>query len=698
MTIQADNFTNNTLSGTAVVLNQKINISLPTQKIPLEGDKTFTLKVRQTSIAGTVLAQSPQITLKDYSEIVSITPNVSVIAEGESVRFDIVTANIDDNSNIYYSLAGNAILNDVLESNTGVILITSNSGSVVFTANVDLNETYVETDEIIELQIRNRAVDGAIYPLQANAVILDTSNVISLTSQILSSEQIIESESVVLSLDTINALGNAGGTLYYTITGNANIYSDISGSIIINDNVANLEIISESNIPDSESRYFIIEIRKNSTSGPVIYTSNTITVDAETGSVTNPKISRVTSVTSNVETLSVGESILFTINTEAATEGETLYYSILGNVDVATFVGGNTGSFVVSANTGTVELFANAQVEDKDFSLNVLRQQDGVVLNSSNTKIIYTTLFVTLSGGTTYSSGGYTYHKFLSTANLIVSPSPSSYISSAEALIVAGGGSGGGMGGWGGGGGGGAGGITTGPIDRLLSYDDTLTISVGAGGARQTSAPQSGNNGTPSTILFNNTGTTLVAYGGGGGARETNGRPGGSGGGGAGALVSGGSATQPSTGGTNNPTNFTHYGFAGGGVGPGGLSNYRGAGGGGSGAVGTGASSTGGGPGGTGTDAFSVWATATSSGSGGRYGGGGGGTGRATSPTSNGTGGAGGGGAGGTPLGGGDATINTGSGGGGWWGPGTSAVTVTGAGGGAGGSGIVIIRYKTTSI
>lgn len=214
---------------------------------------------------------------------------------------------------------------------------------------------------------------------------------------------------------------------------------------------------------------------------------------------------------------------------------------------------------------------------------------------------------------------------------------------SASYLVVAGGGGGGsGVVAVSNGGGGGAGGLLTGAT--AFSAGVAYTITVGSGGAANTSGVNSSISDIP------------VSIGGGAGAYTGLASSGGSGGGGSNTNAAGGSGTsgQGNAGGTGG-------------------SSGSAAGGGGAGAVGSNSAVNIGGAGGAGT-ASSI------SGSSVNYSGGGGGSG-----VTAGAGGAGGGGAGGTTTGT-AGTANTGGGGGGGFSTGSSA-------GGAGGSGIVIISY-----
>ena len=238
---------------------------------------------------------------------------------------------------------------------------------------------------------------------------------------------------------------------------------------------------------------------------------------------------------------------------------------------------------------------------------------------------------------------------------------------SADFLVIAGGGSGGG--GWGAGGG--AGGFRT--STQNLQVGTSITVTVGDGGAAQTSRVK-GNNGADSSISGSGL-TTITSTGGGAGnagnVEEGVANSGGSGGGGSGDSVTNtaGSGNTPST--TPSQGNDGGAGVSGG-------AYYPCGGGGGAGGVGTAGSnsvSPYNGPGGVGTASSITSASVTYAG--------GGGAGAYTGPA--GSGGSGGGGNGGTTGAGAAGTANTGGGGGGGGWNGTSQNS------GAGGKGVVIL-------
>jgi hypothetical protein len=275
------------------------------------------------------------------------------------------------------------------------------------------------------------------------------------------------------------------------------------------------------------------------------------------------------------------------------------------------------------------------------------------------------TCSVLATGGTEYVVNGYKIHKFLTTADLVISRA-----GNVEILIVAGGGGGGnGKGaGYASGGGGGAGGLIY--RSAFAVPAETLSCAVGGGGAG--GKAYKGDNGQDSVF------STLIAIkgGGGGGSFIDDASIGGSGGGG-GYFYNGKAGT-------------TGQGKAGGNGGA--ASPYPAGGGGGAGQNGDNYNALGGGNGGDGLNTYSDLLIAAQAGvdiAGVHWIAGGGGGGMCNG-SYNAVGGKGGG--GGTFLNsnGFNATANTGGGGGG----GGSAAGLNDAFGGDGGSGIIIIRYK----
>ena len=280
---------------------------------------------------------------------------------------------------------------------------------------------------------------------------------------------------------------------------------------------------------------------------------------------------------------------------------------------------------------------------------------DGNTSNNTGTN----TYTITPQGCTTSTVGSDTVVTCTSDGTITIPAN----VSTVRYLVVAGGGGGGGIdsGSEDGAGGGGAGGVRYGN-SFTVTAGASYSVVVGAGGTAGTGAANGGNGG-------NSTFSTLTATGGGGGAREggQDGLAGGSGGGGSDNDSGGaGTAGQGNSGGNGN-------------------NDDAGGGGGGASATGQNGGSNDGGNGGSGIS-NDITGTAT------YYGGGGGGG--ADDGATGGTGGVGGGATAPSGRGPGVAgTANTGGGGSGA----TGSSSGSAYSGGAGGSGIVILRYNTST-
>jgi hypothetical protein len=393
-----------------------------------------------------------------------------------------------------------------------------------------------------------------------------------------------------------------------------------------------------------------------------------------------------TSVTANLTAASEGSNVFFVVRTNFA-NANTLFYDTIGNVTSASFVGGNTGSFVVTNNETVVRLETTATIpanEERIFALRIRQDAaNGSIRLTSQNVYVYdsaTSLYIAATGGNVITSGGYRTHIFTTSNNFVVTDTGK--LNSIEYFMVAGGAAGAYLGPYVdiAGGGGGAGGVLFGSSTVVAN---TYVVTVGAGGAATVSTSANGGNSRIVGATTIGPGTDAVGGGTGGNNDSRPGKNGGSGG--------GSSTDSPGNAGSGFGTGTigsTRQGFPGGpsaGRQPAGV-----AAGGGGGAGGAGTRSGGAGisspispsiPGffGTPGPTSDRWFA----------GGGGGGGGPSLA---NGAGGVGGGGAGGVYSGAGglpgtSANVNTGGGGGG------AAQPVGPAAGGAGGSGIVIIRY-----
>jgi hypothetical protein len=262
------------LAANAVVSTKGFRELLGGPKLMKSGDK-----IRLANFGGSSNACTVMVSAR-YGEIYNVVQSSNIISEGETVTYSITTLNVPSFSTRYFrtvSATGNVNTSDFIGGNTGSFVIIDGAANITLTANSDLNADF-EGDETFNLVIARDSVVGAtLKTVDQTTLIRDTSNLINFSSASAPSSM-FETEEAIITINMINALGSPGGTVYYTITGNADIYSNTSGAIEINNNTANLSIIAEASVPDNEERQFAVQIRRDSISGTIIGTTSNIIV------------------------------------------------------------------------------------------------------------------------------------------------------------------------------------------------------------------------------------------------------------------------------------------------------------------------------------------------------------------------------------------------------------------------------------
>lgn len=277
MPILAENFRANALSGTVLVTDGYANLALATNPYVLEGNKSFIIKIRKGGIDGQVVATSPTITLLDNSQFVSLTANVSTVAEGNLVSFTLVTANAADNANVYYSIlpvTSNVNAQDFVGANVGKATIFNNQAVFSYFANADYS-IVDETGETFKVQLRTNSVTGNIVYTTSNVAITDFYKTINVFRFEESASGIAEGSSVTFTVYAHNV--TPGSLLYYYTSGNADITGSNTGSVVMNGVSNTITLTTASTVPGNQTRNFRL-VLSGSNLGAPIATSNTISV------------------------------------------------------------------------------------------------------------------------------------------------------------------------------------------------------------------------------------------------------------------------------------------------------------------------------------------------------------------------------------------------------------------------------------
>lgn len=233
------------------------------------------MRLSSTSISCSNLGRKSRapIPLATYA----LSSNNSV-NEGEPLIVSVTTTNVADSTVLYWSTSNITTTDPDFSATSGTTTITSNSGSFSVATVAD---STTEGAETFGITLRSISQNGPIVASTTNKTINDTSQTPPPPSYSASSaSNINEGSALGVTVTTTNV--SDGTTLYWTInhtTTNAADFSSNSGSFSITNNSAvfNVPVVADSTTEGSET--FTVEIRTTSTSGTIVATLPSVTVN-----------------------------------------------------------------------------------------------------------------------------------------------------------------------------------------------------------------------------------------------------------------------------------------------------------------------------------------------------------------------------------------------------------------------------------
>ena len=249
-----------------------------------EGPETMVIDLRYGSAGGILLATSQTITVTDTSltPVYTITPNVATILESGSVSYSITTGNVVPGTTIFWTNSGTTSAADFASGqNSGNVVIngTYASGSASFVVTSALDSA-TEGSETIIIQLRENSIAGPIVATSSAVTVLDATY--SITP---STTTITEGQSVTFTIATTNIL--PGTVLYWTNAGSTtgSDFSDglNSGNVTITgtqaSGSASITLNTVADLVADPGETIVLQLRINSTSGTVVATAATVTVN-----------------------------------------------------------------------------------------------------------------------------------------------------------------------------------------------------------------------------------------------------------------------------------------------------------------------------------------------------------------------------------------------------------------------------------
>lgn len=280
----AADFTGAVNSGSFTVTNQTATVTLTLVSADLpEGIETIIFEVRTGSTSGAILVTAATVSIFDAAATFAISPSTSSVTEGNSVTYTVTTTNVA-NGTLYWTNSGTTVAADFSDaSNSGSFTLTNGSGTITRTL---ANNAAFEGTETIILEVRTGSTSGTIVATSSTVNVTDAAATYSVSP---STSSVNEGSSVTWTVTTTNVADsttlywtNSGTTVAGDFTGGAN-----SGSFTITSNSGSFSLTLSNDLTTEGSETIIIQIRTGSTSGTIVATASTVTVN-DTSFPTNP--------------------------------------------------------------------------------------------------------------------------------------------------------------------------------------------------------------------------------------------------------------------------------------------------------------------------------------------------------------------------------------------------------------------------
>jgi len=236
-----------------------------------EGSQTFQVQVRSGSTSGTVILTSPTVTITDTSLTPAFVTAPVNINEGSTTTY---TVNNLGPAGTYYWTVQNLSTNNLdFNAVSGSFTTSTINGNGSF--NIDVTRDYAtEGTQTFQLQIREGSVSGTVLVTSNIIGIADTSQDISVT---VVNPTVTEGQNLQINVTTSESTLQ---TLYWTIvhgtTSSADFAVDQASFNLNNNGTIFIQTIANDGAEAAET--FQVQIRRDSTTGTVLWTSGTLTI------------------------------------------------------------------------------------------------------------------------------------------------------------------------------------------------------------------------------------------------------------------------------------------------------------------------------------------------------------------------------------------------------------------------------------
>ena len=240
-----------------------------------EGAQTFQVQIRTGSISGTVILTSNGQSIIDTSLTPAFTTTPATINEGSSGSF--VVNNLGSAGTYYWTVLNGTTADADFSAVNGSFTTSTLNGSGSFSVTPVIDYT-TEGAQTFQVQIREGSIGGTVLVTSASVTVNDTSTTVTASG---SPTSFNEGASTTI---TASATGFPNGTYFWTVLNGTTTNADFtatSGSFTVSNSASGAFTVTAATLGGAEgAETFTVQIRTGSTSGTVIATTGTLTINA----------------------------------------------------------------------------------------------------------------------------------------------------------------------------------------------------------------------------------------------------------------------------------------------------------------------------------------------------------------------------------------------------------------------------------
>ena len=322
-------------NGTVSITNGAGTLTVTaTEDLVTEGPETFAVSIRSSSITGSIIITSEEITINDTSVDVILTVQTPFIIEGQNAI--LAVTNIFPNGTYYWSILHETTIASDFIATSGSFTSVANIASISITS---VNDYIAEGARTFRVQIRTGSTSGPVVSLSDSITIDDTTIVPTLTH----SSQVNEGSSITVSCSNIGP-----NETYYWTSENTEDLTTSSGTVFISNGAGSFSITALADFITEGDETFTLSLRSGSRVGPIIVTSEVITIVDTSQS---PTITFSENPINEGELLTVFLSNVFPLTA-------TLYWTLYPVTAERDEISASSGSIAVTNGSGSFTLFA----------------------------------------------------------------------------------------------------------------------------------------------------------------------------------------------------------------------------------------------------------------------------------------------------------------------------------------------------